>query len=270
MRQAESFFRRNLTSSTPWKMSKYKHLTTQMTIFGAQNRKKISNYALPFGITVQRKLAASRGKSTVLKFKICFQFYLWHQIRQHHTALDSHDLFKTIHSKVRCLFIILQGKRKSQTWDDSWHSKWNHISSDNLPWDHITNTQVLLSKNALILSSKNPAQALLSHQEDFLCQEWWQFPSRARGRNSQACASAMRPSLPMAPWRRQNRTAIPWKVCHYNPASPSSQLFKTCHTTSLIELLTNAEQCLPAASAKMAGYLQELDGQLLSATVRMF
>lgn len=117
MRQAESFFRRNLTSSTPWKMSKYKHMTTQMTIFWAQNRKKISNYALPFGITVQRKLAASRGKSTALKFKICFQFYLWHQIRQHHTALDSHDLFKTIHSKVRCLFIILQGKRKSQTWE---------------------------------------------------------------------------------------------------------------------------------------------------------
>lgn len=134
-------------------------------------------------------------------------------------------------------------------------------------------------QNALILSSKNPDQALLSHQEDFLCQEWWpsnsgrwwwQFPSRARGRNSQACASAMRPSLPMAPWRRQNRTAIPWKVCHYSPASPLSQLFKTCRTTSLIELLTNAEQCLPAASAKMAGYLQELDGQLSSATVRMF
>lgn len=89
-----------------------------MTMFLAQNQKKISDYTLPFAILVQRKLAASRGDSTDTKFKIYFPLYLWHQVRQHHAALDSHNLFKTIHSKVSCLFIILQGKRETNLRND--------------------------------------------------------------------------------------------------------------------------------------------------------
>jgi len=73
--------------------------------------------------------------------------------------------------------------------DDLSHTTPNPVSRDNLPCDHMTNTPVLLSKNALILHSKNLNQDLPSHQKDFPCQAWqpsnsgrwqWQFPSRAR------------------------------------------------------------------------------------------
>lgn len=38
----------------------------------------------------------------------CVEIYLGHQIGQHHTALNGHNLLQTIQGKLRHLFVILQ------------------------------------------------------------------------------------------------------------------------------------------------------------------
>lgn len=74
----------------------------------------------------------------------------------------------------------------------------------------------------------------------------------------------------MTPQRRQNRDGHSLEGLPLQVSFSFKLVIQSLSITLVIKLLVRVEQCLPAASTKMEGYLQEPDAQLLSATVQMF